>query len=64
MAPKRTKRKSPAPDPQGMFAGMTVFLIEHGVQSLRLQVSSLSIPITITSHLLDTIFILFSCGEF
>ncbi|KAG4162751.1 hypothetical protein ERO13_D01G132600v2 [Gossypium hirsutum] len=38
MAPKRTKRKSPSPDPQGMFAGMTVFLIEDGVQSLRLQI--------------------------
>ncbi|KAB2097102.1 hypothetical protein ERO13_A01G141200v2 [Gossypium hirsutum] len=38
MAPKRTKRKSPSLGPQGMFAGMTVFLIEDGVQSVRLQI--------------------------
>ncbi|XWS68945.1 hypothetical protein CRYUN_Cryun04dG0136900 [Craigia yunnanensis] len=38
MAPKRTKNKAPSADPQGMFAGMVVFLIENGVQSRRLQI--------------------------
>ncbi|KAK8522474.1 hypothetical protein V6N12_056182 [Hibiscus sabdariffa] len=38
MAPKRTKKSAPSPDPQGIFAGMTVFLIENGVQSLRLTI--------------------------
>ncbi|KAE8726080.1 hypothetical protein F3Y22_tig00007895pilonHSYRG00144 [Hibiscus syriacus] len=38
MAPKRTKNTTPSPDPQGIFAGMTVFLIENGIQSLRLQI--------------------------
>ncbi|XVF02385.1 hypothetical protein REPUB_Repub04eG0171200 [Reevesia pubescens] len=38
MAPKRTKNKIHSPDPQGMFAGMVVFLIEKAVQSRRLQI--------------------------
>ncbi|CAK9182496.1 unnamed protein product [Ilex paraguariensis] len=40
MAPKRaTKRNEPPPsDPQGIFAGMVVFLVEHGVQTRRLQI--------------------------
>ncbi|KAE8687997.1 hypothetical protein F3Y22_tig00111005pilonHSYRG00120 [Hibiscus syriacus] len=38
LAPKRTKKKAPSPDPQGIFAGMTVLLLENGVQSLRLQI--------------------------
>ncbi|KAK8567702.1 hypothetical protein V6N12_006279 [Hibiscus sabdariffa] len=38
MAPKRTKKTAPPPDPQGIFSGMTVFLIESGVQSLRLKI--------------------------
>ncbi|XP_009624758.1 DNA polymerase lambda isoform X2 [Nicotiana tomentosiformis] len=36
MAPK--KDKSPLSDPDGMFSGMVVFLIETGVQSRRLQI--------------------------
>uniref|UniRef100_A0A3N7H2P4 DNA polymerase n=1 Tax=Populus trichocarpa TaxID=3694 RepID=A0A3N7H2P4_POPTR len=35
MAPKR--KKSPSIDPQGIFSGMVVFLVETGVQSRRLQ---------------------------
>ncbi|XP_016498805.1 DNA polymerase lambda-like isoform X1 [Nicotiana tabacum] len=40
MAPKSTskKDKSPPSDPDGMFSGMVVFLIETGVQSRRLQI--------------------------
>ncbi|OMO50383.1 hypothetical protein COLO4_38096 [Corchorus olitorius] len=38
MAPKQTKKRAPSPDPQGIFSGMVVFLIEAGVQSLRLQI--------------------------
>ncbi|CAK7326956.1 unnamed protein product [Dovyalis caffra] len=36
MAPKR--KKSPSIDPQGMFSGMVVFLVETGVQSRRFQI--------------------------
>lgn len=36
MAPKR--KKSPSIDPQGIFSGMVVFLVETGVQSRRLQI--------------------------
>ncbi|KAF9673879.1 hypothetical protein SADUNF_Sadunf10G0069800 [Salix dunnii] len=36
MAPKR--KKSPSIDPQGMFSGMVVFLVETGVQSRRLEI--------------------------
>ncbi|XP_058192899.1 DNA polymerase lambda isoform X3 [Rhododendron vialii] len=38
MAPKRTKKQSPPSDPDGMFAGMAVFLAETGVQPRRLQI--------------------------
>ncbi|KAM0961832.1 hypothetical protein ACFX2I_021039 [Malus domestica] len=38
MAPKATRNQSPPSDPQGMFAGMVVFLVENGVQSRRLQI--------------------------
>ncbi|CAA2955252.1 DNA polymerase lambda isoform X1 [Olea europaea subsp. europaea] len=40
MAPKATvkKNKYPQSDPHGMFSGMTVFLIETGVQTRRLQI--------------------------
>ncbi|XP_051122021.1 DNA polymerase lambda isoform X2 [Andrographis paniculata] len=37
MAPK-TKNKPPPSDPNGIFAGMTVFLIETGVQARRLEI--------------------------
>ncbi|KAJ4838618.1 hypothetical protein Tsubulata_019381 [Turnera subulata] len=37
MAPKRTKSKTPSPDPNGIFSGMVVFLVETGVQPRRLQ---------------------------
>ncbi|XP_073014299.1 DNA polymerase lambda isoform X2 [Typha latifolia] len=36
MAPKR--KRAPSPDPNGMFRGMVVFLVQKGVQSRRLQV--------------------------
>ncbi|XP_011021634.1 PREDICTED: DNA polymerase lambda isoform X1 [Populus euphratica] len=36
MAPKR--KRSPSIDPQGIFSGMVVFLVETGVQSRRLQI--------------------------
>lgn len=40
MAPKATaKNKTPSRDPNGMFSGMVVFLVENGVQSRRLQVA-------------------------
>ncbi|KAL3751012.1 hypothetical protein ACJRO7_011915 [Eucalyptus globulus] len=40
MAPKRKKREgTPPSDPDGMFSGMVVFLVESGVQPRRLQVS-------------------------
>ncbi|KAE9444571.1 hypothetical protein C3L33_23531, partial [Rhododendron williamsianum] len=38
MAPKRTNKQSPPSDPDGMFAGMAVFLAETGVQPRRLQI--------------------------
>eukprot|EP00257_Ricinus_communis_P016945 XP_015575268.1 DNA polymerase lambda isoform X1 [Ricinus communis] len=39
MAPKATaKNKTPSRDPNGMFSGMVVFLVENGVQSRRLQI--------------------------
>ena len=38
MAPKTTKNKSTPQDPDGIFAGMVVFLVQHGVQPRRLQV--------------------------
>lgn len=38
MAPKAKKSRAPASDPNGMFAGMVVFLVEYGVQTRRLQV--------------------------
>lgn len=40
MAPKqqRKRNQSPPRDPQGIFAGMFVFLVENGVSRLRLQV--------------------------
>ncbi|KAL1550910.1 DNA-directed DNA polymerase [Salvia divinorum] len=37
MAPK-AKKKSPLSDPNGIFSGITVFLIETGVQARRLQI--------------------------
>lgn len=39
MAPKPTKNRAPPSDPNGMFAGLVVFLVENGVQARRLQVS-------------------------
>ncbi|XAR65021.1 DNA-directed DNA polymerase [Bertholletia excelsa] len=38
MAPKTTKRRPPPSDPEGIFAGMVVFLVENGVQPRRLQI--------------------------
>lgn len=38
MAPKRSKSQNLSQDPNGMFAGMVVFLVEKGVQPRRLQV--------------------------
>ncbi|XP_039163784.1 DNA polymerase lambda isoform X2 [Eucalyptus grandis] len=39
MAPKRKKREgTPPSDPDGMFSGMVVFLVESGVQPRRLQI--------------------------
>ncbi|KAK4598220.1 hypothetical protein RGQ29_015624 [Quercus rubra] len=38
MAPKTTKNKSTPQDPDGIFAGMAVFLVQHGVQPRRLQI--------------------------
>ena len=38
MPPKTTKNKSTPQDPDGIFAGMAVFLVQHGVQPRRLQV--------------------------
>ncbi|KAL0004102.1 hypothetical protein SO802_011663 [Lithocarpus litseifolius] len=37
MVPKTTKNKSTLQDPGGIFAGMVVFLVQHGVQPRRLQ---------------------------
>lgn len=40
MAPKRKKKEgAPPSDPDGIFAGLVVFLVESGVQPRRLQVS-------------------------
>ncbi|XP_031285345.1 DNA polymerase lambda isoform X1 [Pistacia vera] len=38
MAPKPTKNKTPSVDPNGIFTGMSVFLVENGVQNRRLQI--------------------------
>ncbi|XP_041015457.1 DNA polymerase lambda isoform X1 [Juglans microcarpa x Juglans regia] len=38
MAPKPTKNRTPPSDPNGMFAGLVVFLVENGVQARRLQI--------------------------
>lgn len=38
MAPKTTRKPTPALDSNGIFAGMRVFLVEKGVQNRRLQV--------------------------
>ncbi|KAL4639198.1 hypothetical protein ACB092_03G200200 [Castanea dentata] len=38
MAPKTTKNKSTPQDPDGIFAGMVVFLVQPGVQPRRLQI--------------------------
>lgn len=38
MAPKATKKRSAPSDPDGMFAGIVVFLVEIGVQPRRLQI--------------------------
>ncbi|CAI9092837.1 OLC1v1028178C1 [Oldenlandia corymbosa var. corymbosa] len=41
MAPRKTTRKktkSPPSDPQGMFSGMVVYLIDTGVQARRLEI--------------------------
>ncbi|XP_050276826.1 DNA polymerase lambda isoform X1 [Quercus robur] len=38
MAPKTTKNKIIPQDPDGIFAGMVVFLVQHGVQPRRLQI--------------------------
>lgn len=38
MAPKPKKNESPPHDPHGIFAGMVVFLVQHGVQPRRLQI--------------------------
>ncbi|CAB4295065.1 unnamed protein product [Prunus armeniaca] len=38
MAPKATRNQIPPSDPQGMFAGLVVFLVEKRVQSRRLQI--------------------------
>ncbi|GAB2278138.1 hypothetical protein Dimus_012834 [Dionaea muscipula] len=36
--PNHKRSQNPSPDPNGMFAGMTVFLVDHGVQPRRLQI--------------------------
>ncbi|XP_065860970.1 DNA polymerase lambda isoform X2 [Euphorbia lathyris] len=36
MAPKRTKSKTPSPDPDGMFSGMVVFLVEKEIWKQKL----------------------------
>ncbi|CAN8294418.1 unnamed protein product [Cochlearia groenlandica] len=38
MAPKRGRNRSPSPDPEGMFAGMVVFMVKTGVQRRRFQI--------------------------
>ncbi|XP_010543974.1 PREDICTED: DNA polymerase beta isoform X2 [Tarenaya hassleriana] len=38
MAPKRGRNRSSSPGPNGMFAGMVVFMVENGVQRRRLQI--------------------------
>ncbi|KAL9424002.1 hypothetical protein AB3S75_035982 [Citrus x aurantiifolia] len=38
MAPKTTRKPTPALDSNGIFAGMRVFLVEKGVQNRRLQI--------------------------
>ncbi|KAJ4711176.1 DNA polymerase lambda [Melia azedarach] len=38
MAPKATKNRTPSPDPNGIFAGVRVLLVENGVQNRRLQI--------------------------
>ncbi|KAL5759729.1 hypothetical protein ACOSP7_018246 [Xanthoceras sorbifolium] len=38
MAPKKTKNRTSSPDRNGIFAGLSVFLVEKGVQNRRLQV--------------------------
>ncbi|PRQ41218.1 putative DNA-directed DNA polymerase [Rosa chinensis] len=38
MAPRATRNQSPPCDPDGMFAGMVVFLVHNGVQNRRLQI--------------------------
>ncbi|XP_044489598.1 DNA polymerase lambda isoform X2 [Mangifera indica] len=38
MAPKATKNRTPSIDPNGIFNGMSVFLVENRVQSRRLQI--------------------------
>ncbi|XP_047959735.1 DNA polymerase lambda [Salvia hispanica] len=38
MAPKAKKKSSPPSDPNGIFSGISVFLIETGVQARRLQI--------------------------
>ncbi|KAK1553948.1 hypothetical protein Q3G72_005611 [Acer saccharum] len=38
MAPKKSKNRTPSPDPNGIFAGISVYLVENGVQNRRLQV--------------------------
>lgn len=38
MAPKAKKSRAPTSDPNGMFAGMVVFLVEYGVQTRRLEI--------------------------
>ncbi|KAK2636389.1 hypothetical protein Ddye_031181 [Dipteronia dyeriana] len=38
MAPKKSKNRTPSPDPNGIFSGISVYLVEKGVQNRRLQV--------------------------
>ncbi|WCJ21710.1 DNA polymerase lambda [Euphorbia peplus] len=38
MAPKRRNSKTPSPDPDGIFSGMAVFLVEKQVQPGRIQI--------------------------
>ncbi|KAI7726535.1 hypothetical protein M8C21_023227 [Ambrosia artemisiifolia] len=38
MAPKTTKKRSTPSDPNGIFSGMLVFLVDKGVQRRRLQI--------------------------
>lgn len=43
MAPKASKNRSPPSDPDGIFSGMVVFLVDNDVQRRRLEVSVFSL---------------------